>query len=182
MRGSICIWARLSIWKTPVVSAARIDSKVAASAKSIRERSTRSPRVRPISSTQRSTAESIPRPSRSILSKPASAQESLSHWTICRPCIAAGTTGQTSSSGWVEITIPPGCWEAWRGSPIASAASPISTCQPREAARSRPIAATTSRSISPPRSWKPTVFATRSISAGGSASALPRSRTAPRGR
>ncbi len=26
VRGSICIWARLSIWKTPVVSAAWIDS------------------------------------------------------------------------------------------------------------------------------------------------------------
>ena len=40
-------------------------------------------------STQSSTAESIPRPSRSILRKPASAQESLSHWHICRPAIAA---------------------------------------------------------------------------------------------
>ncbi len=52
--------------------------------------------------------------------KPASEQESLSHWTICRPSIAAGTTGQTSISGRVAITIPPGCWEAWRGRPIAS--------------------------------------------------------------
>ena len=77
----------------------------------------RSPRVRAISSTQRSTAESIPSPSRSIFRKPASAQESLSHWHICRPSIAAGTTGQQSISGRVETIIPPECWERWRGSP-----------------------------------------------------------------
>ena len=45
---------------------------------------------RAISSTQRSTAESIPSPSRSIFRNPASEQESLSHWTIWRPSIAAG--------------------------------------------------------------------------------------------
>ena len=44
----------------------------AGSSKGIRERSIRSPRVRAIASTQRSTAESIPRPSRSIFRKPAS--------------------------------------------------------------------------------------------------------------
>ena len=75
----------------------------------IRERSIRSPRARAISSTQRSTADSIPRPSRSIFRKPASAHESLSHWTSWRPSIAAGCTGQMSISGRVEITIPPGC-------------------------------------------------------------------------
>ena len=68
----------------------------------------RSPRTRAISSTQRSTAESIPSPSRSIFRKPASAQESLSHCAICRPSIAAGCTGQMSTSGRVESTIPPG--------------------------------------------------------------------------
>ena len=77
----------------------------------------RSPRVRAISSTQRSTAESIPSPSRSIFRKPASAQESLSHCTICLPSIAAGTTGQQSISGRVAMIIPPECWERWRGSP-----------------------------------------------------------------
>ena len=46
VRGSICICARLSIWKTPVVSAARIDSKVSVSSSGIRERSSRSPRAR----------------------------------------------------------------------------------------------------------------------------------------
>ena len=106
----------------------------------------------------------------------------MSHWTIWRPAIAAGTTGQTSISGSVEITIPPECWEAWRGRPSASGQSQSSAFQRGERARSAPIAAATSRSISPEHSWKPTVFATRSISAGGSPSALPRSRTTPRGR
>ena len=77
----------------------------------------RSPRVRAMSSTQRSTAESIPSPSRSIFRKPASAQESLSHWQSWRPSIAAGRTGQQSTSGRVETIIPPECWERWRGSP-----------------------------------------------------------------
>jgi hypothetical protein len=106
----------------------------------------------------------------------------LSHWTICRPSIAAGTTGQTSISGRVEITIPPGCCEEWRGRPIASPQSPTRVRQPFEAARRAPIAVATSRSTSTVRSWKPRIFATRSISSAGSASALPRSRTAPRGR
>ena len=77
----------------------------------------RSPRRAAISSTQRSTAESIPSPSRSIFRKPASEQESLSHITIWRPSIAAGTTGQQSTSGRVATIIPPECWERWRGSP-----------------------------------------------------------------
>ena len=42
--------------------------------------------ARAIRSTQSSTAESIPSPSRSIFRKPASAHESLSHWQIWRPC------------------------------------------------------------------------------------------------
>ncbi len=75
----------------------------------IRERSIPSPRTRAISSIVRSTADSIPSPSRSIFRKPASAHESLSHWTSWRPSIAAGCTGQMSISGLVEITIPPGC-------------------------------------------------------------------------
>ena len=138
VRGSICICARLSIWKTPVVSALRIARNVSASSSGIRERSIRSPRTRPISSTQRSTADSIPSPSRSIFRKPASAHESLSHCTIWRPSIAAGCTGQTSISGSVESTIPPGCWEAWRGRPQISAAS-------RSSARQRPVAGAPAR-------------------------------------
>ena len=80
-------------------------------------------------STVRSTAESIPRPRRSIFRKPASAQESLSHWAIWRPSMAAGTTGQQSRSGRVETIMPPECWERWRGRPWASSASLASQAQ-----------------------------------------------------
>ena len=72
--------------------------------------------------------------------KPASAQESLSHCTIWRPSIAAGCTGQSSTSGRVEITMPPGCWEMWRGSPAISGNSSASARQRGERARSRPSA------------------------------------------
>ena len=83
----------------------------------------RSLRVRSTIATQRSTAESIPRPRRSSLRKPASAQDSLSHCTIWRPSIAAGWIGHRSISGWVEMIIPPGCWDWWRGRPAAWRAS-----------------------------------------------------------
>ena len=183
MRGSICIWARLSIWKTPVVSAAWIDSKVCAVLEvDPREVEPLVARAPPTSSTQRSTAESIPSPSRSILRKPASAQESLSHWTIWRPSIAAGTTGQTSISGRVEITIPPGCWEAWRGSPIASPQSSTRARQPRRggalgADRGDDVALDLRRPLVEAEHLRHPLDLR-----GGSASALPRSRTAPRGR
>ena len=52
--------------------------------------------------------------------KPASEQESLSHWQSWRPAIAAGCTGTRSISGRDEITIPPGCWEMCRGRPAIS--------------------------------------------------------------
>ena len=67
--------------------------------------------------------------------KPASPQESLSHCTICLPSIDAGCTGQRSISGWVEMTIPPGCWDWWRGSPQASRASLTSASQRGSAGR-----------------------------------------------
>ena len=47
----------------------------------------------------------------------------MSHWQSWRPAIAAGWTGTSSTSGRVEITIPPGCCEMWRGSPAISAQS-----------------------------------------------------------
>src|SRR5258707_13699831 len=45
----------------------------------------------------------MPRPSRSILRNPASAQESLSHWQIWRPAIAAGWTGTRSTRPLVDL-------------------------------------------------------------------------------
>ena len=59
----------------------------------MRDRSTLSPRLRAMRSTHSSTAESIPRPSRSIFTKPASAQESLSHWQIWRSGERGGNHG-----------------------------------------------------------------------------------------
>ena len=106
--------------------------------------------------------------------KPASPQESLSHWTIWRPSIDAGCTGQRSISGWVEMTMPPGCWVWWRGSPQASRASRTSASQ-----REEPPAGTSS--------WMSlrvfhgsTARASRSISPGGRPSVLAKSRTAER--
>ena len=52
--------------------------------------------------------------------KPASAQESLSHWQMRRPSIAAGSTGTSSTSGAEEITMPPECWLMCRGRPTIS--------------------------------------------------------------
>src|SRR5947208_1921678 len=87
----------------------------------MRERSIVFPCSRAMRSIASSTAESIPRPSRSIFRKPASPQLSLSHWQIWRPAIAAGCTGTRSISGLVEITIPPGCWLMCRGRPATAA-------------------------------------------------------------
>ena len=53
----------------------------------------------------------------------------MSHWQIWRPAIAAGCTGTRSISGRVEITIPPGCWEMWRGRPAISCVSSRKACQ-----------------------------------------------------
>src|ERR671924_515732 len=104
----------------------------------MRERSIVSPPARAICSTQSSTAESIPSPSRSIFRNPASEQESLSHWQSCRPSIAAGCTGTSSTSGRVAITIPPGCCEMWRGSPPISPQSSTNARQPLELGERKP--------------------------------------------
>ncbi len=120
VRTSDCICARLSIWNTPTVSAAWISANTSGSSNPIRDRSTGSVAVSAIRSTHSSTADSMPSPSRSILRKPASEQESLSHWQIRRPSIAAGSTGTSSTSGAEEMTMPPECWLMWRGRPMIS--------------------------------------------------------------
>ena len=74
VRSRLCICARLSIWNVPTVSARWMSSYTASSSSGMRERSIVSSCVRAICSTQSSTAESIPRPRRSILRKPASRQ------------------------------------------------------------------------------------------------------------
>src|SRR4026208_2113403 len=72
----------------------------------MRERSMRLPRRRTIWSTHSSTAESIPRPSRSIFRKPASAQESLSHWQSLRPPTAARSPGPRATRGGAGVFAP----------------------------------------------------------------------------
>ena len=106
--------------------------------------------------------------------KPASPQESLSHCTIWRPSIDAGWTGQRSISGWVEMTMPPGCWDWWRGRLQASRASRTSASQRGEPPRG------TSPSMSLRVFQGSTARASRSISPGGSPSAFAKSRTAER--
>ena len=61
------------------------------------------------------SAESIPRPSRSNFTSPASAQSSLSHWSTVRPGMRAHSTGHTSITGRSHSTMPPGWTPRWRG-------------------------------------------------------------------
>ena len=124
VRSRLCICARLSIWKTPTVSA-RLDLGVD---RRVVERHAREVDRLAVQARDRVDArprprDSIPSPSRSILRKPASEQESLSHWQSCRPAIAAGWTGTRSISGRVETIMPPGCCETWRGRPAISRVS-----------------------------------------------------------
>ena len=133
VRSSVCICARDSIWNVPIVSASWISPYTSRSSRSMRERSIVVPCTRATCSTQSSTAESIPSPSRSIFRKPASEHESLSHCTICRPAIAHGCTGTSSISGRVEMTMPPGCCEMWRGRPAISEHSSTNARQRGEA-------------------------------------------------
>ena len=111
--------------------------------------------------------------------KPASEHESLSHWQICRPSIAAGCNGTSSTSGRVEMIIPPGCCEMWRGSPAISFDSQPSARQRLDFSFSS--APGSARNSSSTRRGLPSVRrASRSSSAKGRPSALPRSRIAPR--
>ena len=57
----------------------------------------------------------MPRPSRSTLMMPMSAQSSLSHCTTTRPGMVAGSSGTTESSCPWQITMPPECWPRCRG-------------------------------------------------------------------
>src|SRR5579883_3281837 len=57
----------------------------------------------------------MPRPSKSTLMRPRSAQSSLSHCTTTRPGMVAGSSGTTESSCPWQTTMPPECWPRWRG-------------------------------------------------------------------
>ena len=66
--------------------------------------------LRGISLRQSSITAIMPRPSRSTLMMPMSAQSSLSHCTTTRPGMVAGSSGTTESSAPWQITMPPECW------------------------------------------------------------------------
>ena len=84
------ICARDSIWNTPTVSACWITSNTASGRRTGCARDRPAAPLRSAISLDAAldSAESIPKPERSIFRNPASEQESLSHCTICRPCIA----------------------------------------------------------------------------------------------
>ena len=88
----------------------------------------------------------MPRPSRSTLMMPRSAQSSLSHWTTTRPGIVAGSSGTTSSSRPAAITMPPECWPRWRGRSCICRTSSTSS-RTRGAAGSTPAAASCVRDL-----------------------------------
>ena len=147
----------------------------------MRDRLTLSPRERAIRSMHSSTADSIPRPSRSIFTNPASAQESLSHWQICRPGKAAGTTGTSSTSGRALTTMPPECWDRCRGRPAASRARTASARQRGEASLASPSGSRASSSSTARADDQASDSRVRrSRSASGRASAPPSSRMAMR--
>ena len=131
-RGSVCIWARDSIWKTPIVSAAQMESYTRSSSKSMRERSMRFPRCSSMRSSISSTAESMPRARKSILIMRASSTESLSHWMRTRPSMADCSSGTSSISGREEMTMPPTCWVMWRGKPAICSTRSARCRQTRE--------------------------------------------------
>src|SRR5216117_3486200 len=109
VRRIIWICARLSIWNSPTVSPRQMRSYTAGSSKSMRERSGGVPSRTAIRSTHSSTSDSMPSARKSILMKRASSQESLSHWHTTRSSMAARSSGTISTSGRLEMTIPPTC-------------------------------------------------------------------------
>ncbi len=88
----------------------------------------------------------MPSPSRSIFRKPASAQESLSHWQIWRPSIAAGTTGTSSTSGRGRDDHPARSAARRGGAGRRSRSQPAERAPARGRARSRRAARAARRS------------------------------------
>ena len=117
MRGRVAIWARLSIWKTPMVSARCI---MAIGRRVVLGDAGRGRRRAPCRGCCRVSMVSwiaaiMPSPSRSTLMMPRSSQSSLSHWTTRRPGMEAFSSGTTVSRPRSEMIMPPECWPRWRG-------------------------------------------------------------------
>ena len=85
-------------------------------------------------------ASSMPRPSRSNLTSPTAAQSSLSHCRTVRPGIRAHSTGQTSTTGRSQMTMPPEWMPRCRGKPSSCAgqvAAPAAAVLARRASAGR---------------------------------------------
>ena len=138
VRSRLCICARLSIWKTPTVSA-RLDLGVD---RRVVERDPRE--VDRLAVDRARSARRTPRPPRA--SRARAGRSSGSRRRRTSPCPTGrsagppsrpGCTGTSSTSGRVEITIPPGCCEMWRGRP---AISRVSSAKRPPARREQPAA------------------------------------------
>jgi hypothetical protein len=115
--GSVCIWARLSTWKTPTVSAAWSISKTSGTSSGRRSRSMQTAQSCSINWSVSSIAASIPSPSRSSLMSLSVSTSRLSNWTTTRLSIVARSIGAMSMSGAAVTSIPPEWIERWRGKP-----------------------------------------------------------------
>src|SRR3989442_1704592 len=105
MRGSVAIWARLSTWNTPIVSARWSMPYTALSSAGRCARST-TPPVSLTSAMDSWSTDIIRRPRRSTFTMPSAAQSSLSHCTTTRPGIVAGSSGTTSSRRPAAMALP----------------------------------------------------------------------------
>ena len=121
--GSVCIWARLSTWNTPTVSAAPSISNTSGISSGMRSRSRQTAQSCSMSWTVSSMAASIPRPSRSSLISFIVSTSRLSYWTTTRSFIVARSTGAMSMSGAAVTSMPPEWMERWRGKPSMRAHS-----------------------------------------------------------
>src|SRR5665647_2342290 len=154
-RGRVAICARDSTWNTPTVSAAHSRSYTPGSSCGRECSPSCTPSCSPTSSNATCRAVSIPSPSRSNLTKPASAQSSLSHCSTVRPGIRAHSTGHTSITGRSHITMPPEWMPRWRGS------------RRNRSARSRTASGISPRSDAAGGSWAGTTSRPSSLSSSG---------------
>ncbi len=121
--GSVCIWARDSIWKTPTVSAAWIMRKTSGMSSGSRSRSTTTAQSAVMSLSASSIADSMRRPSRSSLISLIVSMSRLSYWTTTRPGMVARSSGAMSISGAAVMSMPPVWIDRWRGKPSMRAVS-----------------------------------------------------------
>ncbi len=94
-------------------------------------RSGRSPVVASMISRASAMAESILSPRISILIRPTSSRESLSHWVTARLGMVAGSLGTISIRGEPVMIIPPLWMERCRGKPSICQHRSKSCCQGR---------------------------------------------------